>query len=281
MLPLACLGAGLLAGIAAYALFLEPLRLELTRREFDIDRLPAAFEGFEFVHVTDTHSRGLGARERQLLEVVGRLMPRPILFTGDVPLRNPRSSAVEVLRRLRALGEVWLVPGNHDKPSDGYGDFASGRETAEALGVTVLFNRAVPFEHGGARLWLAGVDDPDKGQPDLTTALAAVPDDEVVLLLAHSPDIVAVAGAERIDLILSGHTHGGQIRLPGLPVLITRLKRAPRQYAVGVHRLGERTTLFVSRGVGLSRLLPARLGCRPEVSIIILRGGNSRGVENV
>ena len=125
----------------------------------------------------------------------------------------------------------------------------------------------MPIERDGGRLWLAGVEDLRWGWPDLSAALAGARGGEPVVLLAHNPMLVYRAARLGVPLVLSGHTHGGQVRLPGLgpPVLPIR----DRRLAQGLRRVG-RTKLYVTRGVGLGTP-PVRLGARPEITLLVLR----------
>jgi uncharacterized protein len=146
-------------------------------------------------------------------------------------------------------------------------DVAAMHAALESHGVQPLVNRAVHLVARGADLWIAGVDDLMEGAPDLAAALASVPSDVLLLLLAHNPDAWLDPLAGRADLVLSGHTHGGQIRLPLLGAAHTQGTHLARSGASGWFRQGH-TRLFVSRGVGES--LPLRLGAAPQVALIHL-----------
>jgi len=149
-------------------------------------------------------------------------------------------------------------------------------ETFTRQGIPVLINRHLKLNHSPSPLWLVGVDDPYMGRDDLGQALEGVPDEAFKILLAHSPDIMEEAKKHRIDLVTAGHTHGGQVRLPGIKTLVpaSRLTR----FEMGLYR-EEDTALYVSRGVGKA-LLPFRLFCRPELAILTLRQGNGAALTN-
>jgi predicted MPP superfamily phosphohydrolase len=132
-------------------------------------------------------------------------------------------------------------------------------------GFTPLVNRAVRLQAGGADLWVAGVDDLTEGHPDLAAALAGVPEGALVLLLAHNPDIWLDPLVARADLVLSGHTHGGQVRLPWVGAVHTQGTHLSRRQPAGWFQRG-RTRMFVSRGLGES--IPLRLGARPQIALI-------------
>jgi hypothetical protein len=200
-------------------------------------------------------------------ELVAGLRPDLCLLGGDYrfqargPVAGAYRGMARVLEAVEARLGVYGVLGNHD-----FQEEASG---LEALGVRVLVNQAVPVMRGGDRLWLVGLDDPHYyGCDDLAGALAGVPAGACKLLLVHSPEMYAEAAAAGVDVYLCGHTHGGQIRLPGLgaPVLNAR---CPRRYAAGVWRRGGMVG-YTSRGLGCS-LVPVRFRCRPEAVWLTLR----------
>jgi hypothetical protein len=141
-----------------------------------------------------------------------------------------------------------------------------------AIGVEPLVNRAAHIDVHGVDLWIAGVDDPNEGAPDCARALAGIPQDGPVVVLAHNPDAFLDPAIERVDLVLSGHTHGGQIRLPALGAAHTQGTHLTRRQPAGWFRRG-RTRMFVSRGLGES--IPLRFGVRPQAALITLRGSAS------
>lgn len=136
-----------------------------------------------------------------------------------------------------------------------------------ARGVRPLVNRAVHVQGRGGDLWFAGVDDQVEGQPDLAAALNGVPEGAGLVLLAHNPDIWLNPAVQRADLVLAGHTHGGQVRLPLLGAAHTQGTHLPRRHAAGWFQR-EGTWMFVSRGLGES--IPLRFGVRPQAALIRL-----------
>ncbi|MCX7708108.1 MAG: metallophosphoesterase [Anaerolineae bacterium] len=142
----------------------------------------------------------------------------------------------------------------------------------EARGVVPLVNRAVSIEVDGAEVWFAGVDDTLEGRPDLASALAAVPDGKPLILLAHNPDIWLHPAVARADLVLSGHTHGGQVWLPLLGAAHTQGTHLRRRQPAGWFHRG-RSRMFVSRGLGES--IPLRFAARPQAALIRLVPGKT------
>jgi predicted MPP superfamily phosphohydrolase len=242
-------------GALLHAALVEPRRIEVTRHTVGL----ALDEPLTIAHLTDLHTRGLGMRERRMLTLLEREHPDVIVVTGDIVAdRGTLAEALPVLARLRARLGVWAVRGNWEHWR------SAGNEAAAlgSVGVGLLDNQARALQPG---IWLAGFDDALAGRPDPDAALHGIPDGAVVIGLFHSPAFFdRVAG--RIPLAFAGHTHGGQVRLPGLPPFW--LPRAVGRYVAGwFERSGSR--LYVSRGIGTT-ILPLRFDCRPELAIVTL-----------
>ena len=157
---------------------------------------------------------------------------------------------------------MFAVLGNHDH----WTDAALITDLFRAEGMTVLVNQGMRFEKDGAAFWLAGVDDTMVGLEDLSLALAGACEDEMKLLLAHNPVILRKAARAGVDLVLSGHTHGGQVSLRSER---SASGRPRRRLLKGLARQGE-TQIYITRGLG-TVVLPVRFGCPPEVSLLELR----------
>lgn len=181
------------------------------------------------------------------------------LVTALERARGALGKFKEFGRKLLANERVHLPIYYHDMP-------AMNREL-EVHRVQPLVNRSTRLEGDGLDLWVAGVDDLWEGQPDLGAALAAVPEDALLLMLAHNPDAWLEPCMERADLVLSGHVHGGQIRLPLLGAIHTQGTHLTRRHPAGWFRRGQ-SRMFVSRGVGES--LPLRFGVLPQAALIRL-----------
>ncbi|MEE2778299.1 MAG: metallophosphoesterase [Acidobacteriota bacterium] len=236
------------------------LARRLTSAEVDVvlPDLPEPFDGLEILLLTDLHA-GPFVSPRALSTACARLcaqLPDLIMIGGDIVTSDLQEleSHRDVIAALEAPMGVFGVLGNHDHYT-GCGDRVS--LLMEELGVTMLQNRSVELERGGSRLWLAGVDDMNSGSPDLERALAGVRRPSI--LLSHNPDFFFAAARAGVDLVLSGHTHGGQIRIPGRGVLV---RQSRYHLDEGAYRVGS-AQLVVSRGLGVSGV-PLRLGCPPE-----------------
>jgi len=155
------------------------------------------------------------------------------------------------------------VLGNHDRDSDP----AFISECLQARGIPVLRNSSRAIEVSGSRLWLAGVDDTVVGKPDLNLTLKSIPASEPVIMLAHEPDYADAVKTYPVDLQLSGHSHGGQVRLPFVGALY--LPWGAKKYPRGMYRLRQ-LTLYTNIGLGTIRV-PMRINCRPEITLFTLR----------
>lgn len=251
---------------AARSAFSEPFMLTVEHQPIYLRRLPTAFDGFRIVHLSDIHHSPFTTREQiqRAVDAANRLQPDIIALTGDYISHERQFAApcAELLGRLRARRGVFAVLGNHDH----WTDAALITDLFRAEGITVLVNQGMRFEHRGEAFWLAGVDDTMVGLEDLPLALAGSLDDEMKLLLAHNPIILRRASRAGVDLVLSGHTHGGQVILRSERRGSDKPRRRMRR---GLGSLGN-TQIYVTRGLG-TVVLPVRYGCPPEVSLLEIR----------
>ncbi|HEV2704272.1 MAG TPA: metallophosphoesterase [Pyrinomonadaceae bacterium] len=262
--PLRSLAAGLMQ--VARAAFAEPYQLSVERTTVTLRRLPRELDGLRIVQLSDIHHSPFTGREQveRAVEVANSLEPDIIALTGDYVSHEREYAApcAEMLGRLKARCGVYAVLGNHDN----WVDAALITDLFRAEGIRMLVNEGMRFEHKGASFWLAGVDDTMVGLEDLPLALAGSSADEMKLLLAHNPVILRRAARAGVDLVLAGHTHGGQVtwRSEASPS-----GRVRRRILRGLARHGE-TQIYVTRGLG-TVVLPVRYGCLPEVSFLQLR----------
>lgn len=243
----------------------EPFMLAIERQQIFLRRLPGALNGLRIVHLSDFHYGPL-TDSRHLERAVAAandLRPDLIALTGDYISQDRVYAApcAELVGRLRARLGIYAVLGNHDH----WTDAALITDLFRAEGITVLVNEGLRLDIGGQSFWLAGVNDTMVGLEDLSLALAGSSDDEMKLLLAHNPIILRRAARAGVDLVLSGHTHGGQVTLRPEK---TRSGRPRRRLLRGLGRRGN-TQIYVTRGLG-TVVLPIRYGCPPEVSVLEL-----------
>lgn len=211
------------------------------------------------VHLTDLHTARIGFREQRLLTLLAQERPDLIVITGDTPNNDGTlEDARPLLRQLHAPLGVWVVRGNWEVWQEGNatGDFY------RSLGFHYLQNENAEVIPG---FWIVGLDDPRAGAPDVYKAFRGVPQGVYTVTLVHAPIILDLL-ARKTNLVLAGHTHGGQVRLPWMKPLW--LPPGCGSYVEGWYERGG-TRMYVSRGIGTS-VLPVRLLCRPELDIITL-----------
>lgn len=243
-----------------------PSAIRCLQRGITLPRLPRRYDGLRVLHVSDPH---LHPRRDCRAAVIARAeaaRPHLVLVTGDL-VSGPRGLplAHSLLEQLAARWPTFIVPGNADHRAD---RFKHHLPRWSATGGTLLLNRGQPLDDANGDFWIAGVDDPHRYRDDPARALAPAPPEAFKLLLAHSPDVVRHPQALGADLIFAGHTHGGQVRLPGVGALVTR-SRLARKLSQGVFRL-EGATLIVTAGIGTTRL-GVRFCCPPEMTLWVLR----------
>jgi predicted MPP superfamily phosphohydrolase len=253
--------------LAGYAALIEPYWLEVVNVPVRSALLPDAFVGITIAQVSDFHlgNSNNQAKLHAAIDRVLALRPDLILLTGDfvTTVRSGEAQVLEAeLARLSARLGVYAILGNHDWWSDPIVVAGALRRAR----VTLLNNSNARLDRNGASLYLAGLED-IYFHPDLAQALAGIPADAPLLLMAHEPDQAEIAKTDgRIFLQVSGHTHGGQIRLLGIHPLA--LPRYGRKYDAGLFQVGS-MQLYVNRGVGVT-LPPLRLLCRPEITLFTL-----------
>jgi len=258
--------------------FVQSNEPHLVRQEITLKRLPRAFDGFTLAHLSDFHYEPHFSVVpiRKAVELVNGVRPDMSVLTGDfvtVPvferegfLRESAQTAIPCAALLAQIqGPKYAILGNHDAMADP----ALIVRSLEGKGIPVLRNRCLPIERNNGRMWLAGIDDLLRGRPRIDLTLAGIPPDEATILLAHEPDYADQAALLPVDLQLSGHSHGGQVWIPGIgaPWLPPMSRRYPR----GLYQIQD-LTLYTNIGIGTIRA-PIRLNCPPEVTLITLRSG--------
>lgn len=229
-----------------------------------LKRLPKELDGFRLVHLSDIHHSPFTSLEHisRVVEVSNRLKPDMFVLTGDYVSHESEYIApvAEVLAQLKAEYGIYACLGNHDH----WTDVELVTHLFRGEGINLLINEGFRFEARNTKFWLAGVDDLMVGKTDVRAALAGSNEDEFKILLAHNPQIVRRAARYDVDLMLSGHTHGGQVKLRDEEKRI--LPR--RRLSSGLHRR-QNTQVYITRGIG-TVVLPVRYQCPPEVSVIEL-----------
>ena len=268
------------AGLALYGGEVERHWIEVTHRDVFLPGLPQAFDGFRVAQLSDIHIDNYTEPFllRDAVHHINNLNPDAVFLTGDFVTRG-------LLPGILAIASVWqcgsllqqlecphryAVLGNHDVLVNR----AAIKEALIESAITVLDNAYLPIERAGARFWLAGVDDPVEGLPDpelaIPQSIRNVPHEPIVLM-CHAPDYVdtllRLPEGQAVSLMLSGHTHGGQVRVPLVGPMV--LPPLGRKYVEGWFRFGD-LQLYVNRGLGTVGL-PVRFNCPPEITLFTLR----------
>lgn len=253
---------------AAYARLIEPYNYLISETDIFIRDLPQAFENFRLTQLTDIHhSRILGINEiRRVVALAQQTKPDMFVLTGDYSTSYRRyiEPCAEALAPLSAPEGVWAVLGNHDH----YTDPELTTRALQRQHIAVLNNAHTTLRRGAESLQLSGIDDWTWNGTDWVRAFAGLKTNTPTILLSHQPTVLDFEQTKNVSLILSGHTHGGQLNFPlvGAPA---RLFTKDLRYARGLFRRGE-TQLYVSTGTGVIGL-PLRLGVRPEIAVLRLR----------
>jgi predicted MPP superfamily phosphohydrolase len=256
------------SGVSAYASLVEPYYYRISETDVFIRDLPERFENFRITQLTDIHhSRILGIEEvRRVVEIAQGTKPDMFVLTGDYTTSYRRfiEPCAEALAPLSAPEGVWAVLGNHDH----YTDPELTTRALERRHITVLDNFHTTLRRGPDSLQLSGIDDWTWNAVDWKRAFDGLNPNAPTVLLSHQPSVLDLEQTRNVSLILSGHTHGGQLRLPvvGAPA---RFATNDLKYDRGLFQRGE-TQLYVSSGTGVIGL-PLRLGVRPEIAVLRLQ----------
>ena len=238
------------------------------------ERVPEPFDGFKIAHVSDLHNTEFGDGNARLIERLRAAAPDAIAVTGDlVDSRRPDvDTAVNFIAAASEIAPVYYVTGNHESRLD----FSEIEPRLTAAGAVVLRNAAEYIERGGERIQLAGIDDPafvrtqeSAGERAASELDGLIDASAFSVLLAHRPDLIGTYAEYGADLVLSGHAHGGQVRLPLVGALYAPGQGFLPEYTDGLHRV-DGAQMVVSRGLGNS-LFPLRFNNRPELVVVELR----------
>ncbi|MGF7047102.1 putative MPP superfamily phosphohydrolase [Paenibacillus sp. DS2015] len=264
------IGAGLFTG--GYSWLWEPRQLSIERVQLSFTRLPAAFDGLKVVQFSDLHL-GHHSHEEDFSKLMDSIMdqsPDMICLTGDIVDHHAKQmeSYVPYLASLEAPLGKFAILGNHDF-------WGKAHEVARMLreaGFTFLRNAHRLLKKDGKVIAVVGLDDYLQGSPDPDESLKGVPEGTFTLLLMHEPDYADTAALYPFDLQLSGHSHGGQVRLPLIGAITT--PPGSKRYIQGVYDFkSSDMLLYVNRGIGTTQL-PIRLLCKPELTVFTLNSAD-------
>ena len=241
-----------------------------TEHTYESEKVPASFDGYRITQVTDLHDATFGDKQLNLVEKVRATNPDAIFITGDLvdSRRYNLQNSLQAVEQFVDFADVYYVLGNHEVALNNMEEIYAA---LSELGVRVLPNEAVVFERDGERLAIAGIEDPLMGQTVpamLDEAIGSVVDDTFTMLLSHRPEQFDSYVNQEIDLVFTGHAHGGQIRLPFIGGLFAPSQGMLPTYTAGVFEEDE-TTMIVGRGLGNS-VFPFRIFNLPEIVTVEL-----------
>jgi len=269
----------------AWFLSLENNSLNVTRIEIKHEAVPVKFNGYKIVQISDLHGKMFGSDQGDLVAAVKKANPDLIVVTGDLIDRRDYDDnpGIMLLERVEDVAPTYFVTGNHEWWS---GRFNALEEKLVASGVAVLRGDHVKIERDNQSLFVVGIDDvakyfdaPDFGDSvearnravirELAKATEGITREDFTILLAHRPENMSIYSDFGMDLILSGHTHGGQVNLPFIGALVAPDQGFFPKYSAGVYE-EDGSTMIVNRGLG-SSIFPVRLLNRPEIVVVTLR----------
>lgn len=251
--------------------------IQTTQINISSKKIPSSFDGFTIVHISDLHNAEFGNNQSRLLNAVKNASPDLIAITGDLidSRRTDVAKAMEFISGAVKIAPVYYVTGNHESRTS---EYAKLKEQMTKAGVVILNDEGTKIKRGKASIHLLGLNDPDFTETDDAYESAAMIDaklkdmlsvsNEYTILLSHRPELFDVYAANNIDLVLSGHAHGGQFRLPFIGGLVAPNQGLFPKYSEGVYEKNQ-TKMIVSRGLGNS-IIPVRINNRPELVVITL-----------
>lgn len=267
----------LLFGLYIYK---ENTTIGVTFVEIQASGLPESFEHYRIVQLSDIHDAEFGDNNLDLVNKVKILSPDAIFLTGDFIDRNryDLERSLKIIKQLQDVAPFYYVTGNHEISTN---DDDHIKKELSRFGVHVLINESVTIDNGqGEQIVVGGIEDPlssnldekDYVEQAVDETFEDVPDDLFKILLSHRPEQFDVYVDRQIDLVFSGHAHGGQIRIPGIGGLVAPGQGWFPKYTSGIHE-ADKTSMIVSRGLGNS-IVPVRVFNRPEVVVVTLKSSS-------
>ena len=268
----------LVIGMITLFLYTQNNLIHIQPITLSFENLPKSFDGFKIVHLSDLHGKSFGKNQNNLIDKVKFIDPDLIVFTGDLVDSNhyDETPGLVLMKALAELSPVYFVMGNHEHWSSKSIDL---EKKLEDIGVTVLRDESIFLEHQGSKIQIIGIDDPSiskvitndaigKQISNASKSYEKLKENTFKILLAHRPELFSAYTKANMDLIFSGHAHGGQFRLPFLGGLIAPDQGWLPKYTAGQYHK-DHAVMVVTRGLGNS-IIPQRLFNRPEIVIVTL-----------
>jgi len=250
-------------------------RVSLTKQKIQIENLPENFSGLKILQISDLHNQVFGIKQQKIIDLAVESKPDLIFITGDlIDYRHPKVDiALELVDSLREIAPVYLVSGNHEIWSEEWGNL---QKELLSMGVKIMDDKIKIMERNGEKIYILGVADggnqigesSNKFEEKIRKIVTGLNEKQVKILLSHRPEKFLNYVENGIDLVFSGHAHGGQVRLPLIGALVAPHQGLFPKYTSGVYRHAK-TNMVVSRGLGNS-VLPLRIFNNPELVLVEL-----------
>lgn len=258
-------------------LYFENNMISVTKLDIKLEKLPDNFKDYKIIHLSDLHSKSFGDNQKYLVNKIKKINPDIIFFTGDLvdSKKYNEEVSVNLLEQLVDISPVCFVTGNHEWWS---GKFDSLEKRLIDIGVNVLRNEKIEIIRNNDKINILGIDDPNAYYTDnnaysfivrIKDLIKDIPKEDFNILLSHRPEKFPLYKAEEIDLIFSGHAHGGQFRIPFIGGIISPDQGFLPKYTKGVYK-DSKSTMIVSRGLGNS-IISQRIFNRPEIIVVSLK----------
>lgn len=241
-----------------------------TEHIHESERIPTSFDGYRITQVTDLHDATFGENQERLVKKVRATIPDAIFITGDVVDSNryDLENSLQAVRQFVEIADVYYVVGNHEVALNLTDEIYAA---LTEIGVRVLPNDALLLERDGQQMVITGIEDPLMGKPveqSIDEAMHMINSDLFTVLLSHRPEQFEAYVEKGMDLVLTGHAHGGQVRLPFIGGIVAPSQGFMPKYTAGIFEQ-QQTTMIISRGLGNS-LFPYRIFNLPEIYVIEL-----------
>lgn len=267
-------------GISAYC-YIQNNFIKINKISYTNPKLPIGFDGLKVLHVSDLHNKQFGRNQKRIIDKIKDLSPDIIVVTGDIIDRRitKLSVALEFVKRAIKLAPIYYVTGNHEKKSR---DYAILKKELAEIGVNIIDNSGEIIEKNDCKISIIGLGDPAlielygdmECDEKIATTIRELKDNigesDFTILLSHRPEYFPVYAKECIDICFTGHSHGGQIRIPYFGGMYAPGQGIFPEYCGGVFHIGD-STMISNRGLGNTSRFPIRINNRPELVLVTLR----------
>jgi uncharacterized protein len=265
--------------LLVYFFYFQNNSIVTTEYDYSSKKVPVSFDGYKIVQLSDLHSKSFGKDQEKLIKKVSKANPSLIVFTGDLvdSRKYNEENSLVLMKKLVQIAPVYYVTGNHEWRS---GKFNSLEDELKSAGVQVMRGTVEEVSYGTDNIQLIGIDDPagitgSYSEQEITeealgnTINNSKDDGDFNILLAHRPELISSYSKFPIDLVFSGHAHGGQFRVPFIGGVVAPNQGLFPEYTSGKHMV-DKTTMIVNRGLGNS-IIPVRIFNRPEIVVMTLK----------